>query len=608
MPEGAKALFKSQASTVMHQASTDILARIPDFHKRFANEVEEDDPLEEEQPGWSVLRLRICRILVSKRFETFIAMVIFVNMGLAIIETDRRALCEEHGAAECPPTSDLARLGGDILLSIYILEVSARIWVYRTQFHQNYWNCFDFLIVALGVTGELFGGFLANLSIIRVVRMARIVRIFRLLTAYRELYLMINGFVSTMKTILWASFLLGICISILSMLSVEVLHPLQLQLAAEGRFDSCERCARMFQSVFHSNLTFFQILVAGDSWGTAAITLIEAEPWTALILGGAVVSISMGISNLIIAVICEKAQEAQAQDERFNRMLRKKAEHEAKAKLMDVCVDLDSDGSGELSLEELVTNIGSNANLQKALEYMDVERGELAIVFEMMDCDKSGSVSYSEFVDTLFKLKSGDSATQIGFIKFHVSAIKNQVTKEMSMLKEVLDDLAEMARLQPVALSDADTEPKLVLPPGEIRFAAQADAHAQADTSSDCLLNRFEALCSELRGGIPRIIAEQLQSELLTQCTALSVDRRTPSARRPLESRGSDLGVAAPLRLNAAESSPAPQVARVPLVTAPAPTGRAFTSCACSSMPCGERSAGERPVVAESPAESAQVV
>jgi len=67
-------------------------------------------------------------------------------------------------------------------------------------------------------------------------------------------------------------------------------------------------CPHAFETVFKSGLTFFQTIVAGDSWGTLAVPIIQYEPATAIFFIMVLVSVSLAIMNLILAVIVEAAQ------------------------------------------------------------------------------------------------------------------------------------------------------------------------------------------------------------------------------------------------------------------------------------------------------------
>ena len=96
-------------------------------------------------------------------------------------------------------------------------------------------------------------------------------------------------------------------IIIWSILAVERFHPINRVLYAE-RQD--HYCANAFETVMRATLVFFQTLIAGDSWGTCSIPVIEAQPAYFIVFAEAFVTIQLGFTNLVLAIIVDKAQEA----------------------------------------------------------------------------------------------------------------------------------------------------------------------------------------------------------------------------------------------------------------------------------------------------------
>ena len=55
-------------------------------------------------------------------------------------------------------------------------------------------------------------------------------------------------------------------------------------------------------------VTFTQQVVACASWGVMTIPAIEAYPWTSVIFMDVLVSVELGLMNLILAVIVVNAE------------------------------------------------------------------------------------------------------------------------------------------------------------------------------------------------------------------------------------------------------------------------------------------------------------
>eukprot|EP00438_Fugacium_kawagutii_P034345 Skav216700 [mRNA] locus=scaffold91:344794:345251:+ [translate_table: standard] len=87
------------------------------------------------------------------------------------------------------------------------------------------------------------------------------------------------------------------------MLMVELVHPVIVEIQRDnGAFDDCLQCQRAASSVMDANLLLFKTVIAGDSWGTIAVPVIEAYPGTAFIFVGSMLSLVFGVLNLIVAV------------------------------------------------------------------------------------------------------------------------------------------------------------------------------------------------------------------------------------------------------------------------------------------------------------------
>merc|ERR1719424_511841 len=102
---------------------------------------------------------------------------------------------------------------------------------------------------------------------------------------------------------------------------------------------------------------------------------------------------------------------------------------------------MDADGSGELSRDELHTGYAENEAFRDAFEEMDIVAEDLDIVWTILDSDKSGSVSYAEFIKEVYKLKDSDSTFMLAYIKYYITIIKNTLIDELKeSKKQILEE------------------------------------------------------------------------------------------------------------------------------------------------------------------------
>merc|ERR1719210_2141304 len=232
-----------------------------------------------------------------------------------------------------------------------------------------------------------------------------------------------------------------IIISVWAIVAVDLLHPQVVEVAAAGAFADCDRCVDALSKVYNADLTLFEMTVLGENWGSLAYPLLEENAsWViaGIILFGTYFSIVVGLMNLVMAVIVDFAVNARDEDSRLQSMLKEKLRRDARKKLMDLCVELDADQGGTLTLEEFLRAHDGSKQFRAIMELLDVDRDDLECVFRIMDKDRSGDVSYSEFTDLLYKMKAQNSRTLLLFIKYYTLEIRRTVTEELNLVRNTV--------------------------------------------------------------------------------------------------------------------------------------------------------------------------
>merc|ERR1712151_696348 len=142
--------------------------------------------------------------------------------------------------------------------------------------------------------------------------------------------------------------------------------------------------------------------------------------------------------NLILAVIVDKAEEVREEDIKHRTCAKAKQRDESCRVLKQICQEMDKDKSGSLTLRELTEGFECKKTFGDMMSLMDVAKEDLELVFSILDEDDSGDVIYEEFVNQIHKMKSSDNHTLLIFIKCYVSEIKQKVTEELRLIKEML--------------------------------------------------------------------------------------------------------------------------------------------------------------------------
>lgn len=111
-------------------------------------------------------------VLESRRFQNGMIALIVVNAVTLGLETSA-AVMETAGVL-------LVALDRAIL-SVFVLELAAKLAVYRTRFHKDPWNIFDFVVVGVALLPAT-----GSLSVLRALRILRILRLVSAVPAMRR--------------------------------------------------------------------------------------------------------------------------------------------------------------------------------------------------------------------------------------------------------------------------------------------------------------------------------------------------------------------------------------------------------------------------------------
>jgi len=309
----------------------------------------------------------------------------------------------------------------------------------------------DFAIIAVDLFVVSFDSMLGDVSFLRLIRLLRLARIFILFQLFPELRLLVAGLAGACKSIVWGAALLGLILIMWSILAVQVIHPLNVEIAQSGAYHNCERCPRAFETCFRSLLTLIQQVVAGDAWGQVSLPIMEAYPLSAIFFLGVLLSVGLAIMNLILAVVVNVAisERDRLQEDIKERSWEKSSSDEQA--LLDACKTLEEgegrQWDGTVSLEKMVQSCRSNEEFSDNLESYGVSEDDLCVMNEILDPNKTGKIQFQKFVDGVYRLKNFDQVYMltsmrrtVGEMKHEMKRMKQEMKKAAFSTNEVEDD------------------------------------------------------------------------------------------------------------------------------------------------------------------------
>jgi hypothetical protein len=232
-----------------------------------------------------------------------------------------------------------------------------------------------------------------------LLRLLRIVRVVRLLRIFKELWLLVNGFIQALRVLGWILILISMiiyCAAIFATLAVGE--------ECEEYGDVFVRCEDFFGGVFKSMFTLFQMLTL-ESWAmSVARPVMTRQP---AMTGFFVVFLFLtayGIMNILIGVVCENTLAAAAQNEKKRSRLKNREVQRNFITLREVFLSGDSDGDGFITLEELEICL-QRPDVEEKLSSLDLPRSQAHELFSILDVDLSGQIDVEEFINGILKIK-----------------------------------------------------------------------------------------------------------------------------------------------------------------------------------------------------------
>lgn len=403
------------------------LGLIPPSWSSRMTDMESEKPAENEPPVTPLFKL-----INNRFFDLVISLCVLANLVFVVWETDMKA--EDRKVPEWLESVMLC------MTVLYCVELAIRLWALRCKFFSEQENMIDFVAVVVDLVILVVRSLpntipsMSILRIFRILRALRILRAVRTMYCFRELYMLLHGFMSAMRAIFWSTILLCLILTMWAVVAVEVIHPLNSDVAQTGVYDGCERCPRAFASVGASVVTLVQQIVAGDSWGVTSIPVLEMYPATATYFYAVILTVGLGALNLILTVIVDRAAQARQEDTRFLLQQRKHEFEKAKKSLLELCRTLDVDKDGTLTIDEIRMGFAYDDKFKEAMRILNIGEDDLDVLFSILDTDGSGEVCYDEFVEQLQRLKSTDTQIMLMFIRSSQAELKvsmQDFTKQM---------------------------------------------------------------------------------------------------------------------------------------------------------------------------------
>ena len=196
-----------------------------------------------------------------------------------------------------------------VCLGVYIIEAILKITAYGSGYFRNGWNVFDFTIIALCcIPAEIIP---FPVQVVRVLRIIRVFRVFRLISAFKEMRVIIQAIGRAIPGVMWTAFLLLIIYYVFAIIGTESFG---------------QAFPEWFGDLGASFYTLFQVMTL-ESWSMGiSRPVMEAFPWAWAYFVPFVITSAFIIVNVVVGIIVDVVDQTREMADAEERAARQSAE------------------------------------------------------------------------------------------------------------------------------------------------------------------------------------------------------------------------------------------------------------------------------------------
>eukprot|EP00929_Paragymnodinium_shiwhaense_P028011 TRINITY_DN16315_c0_g1_i3.p1 TRINITY_DN16315_c0_g1~~TRINITY_DN16315_c0_g1_i3.p1 ORF type:complete len:592 (-),score=102.36 TRINITY_DN16315_c0_g1_i3:47-1822(-) len=317
------------------------------------------------------------------------------------------------------------------------------------------WNMFDvFIVLASLVDVVLMSTSEAEQSSVllalKVLRIVRLVRIARVVEFFRALRMMVHSMFHTLAALMWFLVLMAIityCFAI-CLTQATVDHMIEVlgvaadwEEAVSAGPDYMARMLKDFGSVPRSMYTLLKCVSGGVSWGDPGDLIVELGPGLMCTFLIFICFTIFAMLNVVTGFFCEDAAASAARDrdDIVQEQMRDKEQYIRKFR--DVFSEIDQDGSGSMTLDELNAHI-EDEHLQAYFSHLQIDASSAWEIFRLLDVDASGTISVEEFVWGCVKLRGFAKTLDVASINYDIERLRRKTFEKLERIESTFAKLA----------------------------------------------------------------------------------------------------------------------------------------------------------------------
>jgi voltage-gated sodium channel len=191
------------------------------------------------------------------------------------------------------------------VLAVFVIELAARLTVYRAAFFRDGWNIFDFIVVGIALAPAT--------EALSVLRSLRVLRILRLITAVPTLRRVVTGLIASLPGMGSIVLLIGLIFYVWAVMAVNLYG---------------DEFPQLFGTLPRSLFTLFTIMTL-EGWVDQVVRpIMEKHPYAWAFFIPFIIMTTFTVLNLFIGIIVSAMQSEYAKVEAAERQAERDIMHE----------------------------------------------------------------------------------------------------------------------------------------------------------------------------------------------------------------------------------------------------------------------------------------
>jgi len=329
-----------------------------------------------------------------------------------------------------------------VSLSFFVFELAVRIRRagslvgFFLHGEEKWWNLVDCIIVLTGTfdqwllplyalvlqdkgTMEANAGFGQMMMLGRMMRLMRILRLLRLVKAVRPLYHLAVGIMRALQSMFW--------VLVLTMVALYACALLMTNLIGKGMVTGTEtmdaETQALFSTVPDSLFTLFGLM--NSQYWREVKPIFNALPWMKPVWVVFTILSSWALLSVMTGVVSDNMLEVRQQQEQKDFEQEEEFRGDLLRLIREVFTAADKDGSGVLEKQEYLELLSTPFHVRKLQRLAEVPIQDLVIMFDWVDVDEKGFITFEEFMrgfDWLNEPVTGKSLLKLE------SAVRQRIT------------------------------------------------------------------------------------------------------------------------------------------------------------------------------------